>query len=865
MEADSSETRVSSAPSHPIDPGGFAPGTILADRYRIVSLAGRGGMGEVYRADDLKLGQPVALKFLPATLERDTAARDRLLAEVRNARTVSHPNVCRVYDVGEVASRVFLTMEYIDGEDLASLLRRIGRLPATKALEIARQLCAGLSAAHDKGVLHRDLKPANVMIDGRGQARITDFGLAVQASASATPTDVAGTLAYLAPERFRGAPATVQSDLYGLGLILYETYTGKAAFKAGSVREWERAHSDSTPTSPAALATEVEPAVERAIMRCLEKDPAKRPTSAGQVAAALPGGDPLAAALAAGETPSPELVAASGEEGTLPRWKAWTWLAACLAALAVVFAIASKITLANLMPLQDPTVLKAKAQSVLRDLGYRDTPADSLWTIGLSQIYTPSSASAPAGGPQLDSSILSGPIVFTYRQSSRSMLTVDSTLDACTMPPQEARDDACLALDARDGRLIFLRVGGWLARPLHDGQPAPVVNWKPLLAAAGLDEAQFTRLESASSPSPYQFDTQAAWQGQSGRRLYRADAAASWGRPVYFRLMAVGSDSATPSTALAGSAGPLLARVGRIVVPLLMLALIATLAVLARRNARLGRGDRKGAMRIAMLMLLGTAVGVNLGRRWGSDPGYLWRALVQGQGQPLFLGLAGWLYYMGLEPFVRRRWPHLLVTSTRLLDGRWRDPLVGRSVLIGVAAGIAFFGVQALASLLSQLPGLGPFLPFCNPSSLSGLDMFVAWTAVWIPLMTFYCLVLAGLLLTARAIFRRDGLAWTAVALFTLFMLTSSGYTELGALAVPEAAVACGIVLASVRTGGLLALLVQLIVWVILSSASLTFDAGRWYVWRSWFVVALVVGLAIWGFRNVLGKQRAFPAGALDS
>jgi serine/threonine protein kinase len=173
MDTGSSETRVRAVSSHPIDPGGFTPGMILADRYRIVALVGRGGLGEVYRADDLKLGQPVALKFLPAALERDAAARDRLLVEVRSARSVSRPNVCRVYDVGDVAGRAFLTMEYIDGEDLASLLRRIGKLLAAKALEVARQLCAGLAAAHDQGLLHRDLKPANVMIDGRGQARIT--------------------------------------------------------------------------------------------------------------------------------------------------------------------------------------------------------------------------------------------------------------------------------------------------------------------------------------------------------------------------------------------------------------------------------------------------------------------------------------------------------------------------------------------------------------------------------------------------------------------------------------------------------------------------------------------------------------------
>src|SRR6185295_16073414 len=158
--------------------GRFSPGTLLGDRYRIVGLLGRGGMGEVYRADDLHLGQPVALKFLPAKVERDPAQLERFISEVRTARQISHPNLCRVYDLGEFEGSRFLSMEYIDGDDLRVLLRRIGRLPEDKGLQIARQLCAGLAAMHDRGVLHRDLKPANVMIDGDGRVRLTDFGLA---------------------------------------------------------------------------------------------------------------------------------------------------------------------------------------------------------------------------------------------------------------------------------------------------------------------------------------------------------------------------------------------------------------------------------------------------------------------------------------------------------------------------------------------------------------------------------------------------------------------------------------------------------------------------------------------------------------
>src|ERR1700684_1994766 len=176
----------------------------IAGRYRIVSLAGRGGMGEVYRADDLKLGHPVALKFLPRGVAESSRRFQLFGSEGRLPRQRAHPNVCRVYDIDEVDGQHFLSMEYIDGEDLKGLLRRIGRLPRDKGIEIAQQLCAGLAAAHEKGVLHRDLKPANVMIDGRGQARITDFGLAALAGQVEGGQLRDGTPAYMAPEQLAG-------------------------------------------------------------------------------------------------------------------------------------------------------------------------------------------------------------------------------------------------------------------------------------------------------------------------------------------------------------------------------------------------------------------------------------------------------------------------------------------------------------------------------------------------------------------------------------------------------------------------------------------------------------------------------------
>jgi serine/threonine-protein kinase len=286
---------------------------MLTERYRIVSLLGRGGMGEVYKAEDLKLKQVVALKFLPEALALDGGALARFHNEVRITRQISHPNVCRVYDIGEVAGQHFLSMEFIDGEDLSALLRRIGRLPGDKATEITRQICAGLAAAHENGVLHRDLKPANIMIDGRGKTRVTDFGVAVVANELLGREAAAGTPGYMAPEQLAGKEVTQRSDIYSLGLVLYELFTGKRVFEAKSLHELMQLHERSTPPTPSSYVRDIEPLVERVILRCLEKNPRQRPASAIQVAAALPGGDPLAAALAAGETPSPEMVAAAGE------------------------------------------------------------------------------------------------------------------------------------------------------------------------------------------------------------------------------------------------------------------------------------------------------------------------------------------------------------------------------------------------------------------------------------------------------------------------------------------------------------------------------------------------------------------------
>src|SRR5271169_6793772 len=228
-------SRVTSAAEE--DEGRFVSGTLLGGRYRIIGLLGRGGMGEVYRATDLALGQSVALKFLPEEASHNPRLLERFHGEVRVARQVSHPNVCRVYDIGEAEGTPFISMEYVDGEDLASLLLRIGRLPADKALETARKICAGLAAAHDRGIIHRDLKPQNIMMNKRGEVVIMDFGLAAIADQLSGAEARNGTPAYMAPEQLKGAEVTARSDIYALGLVLYEIFTGKRPFDGQSVKQ----------------------------------------------------------------------------------------------------------------------------------------------------------------------------------------------------------------------------------------------------------------------------------------------------------------------------------------------------------------------------------------------------------------------------------------------------------------------------------------------------------------------------------------------------------------------------------------------------------------------------------------------------
>ena len=270
------------------NPWRFSPGEIIAaQRYKILGVLGGSGASEVYRAHDQIMDQDVALKFLVLGKTGGDPTCSRFVSEVATAREVAHPNVVRVYDIGQLADgEVFISMEFVDGENLASLLQRAGRLSPERTVQIARELCAGLGAAHDHGVLHRDLKPSNIMIDGDGHVHIADFGIAAFVATAGGEIPLAGTPAFMAPGLFHHQQPSKQSDLYALGMVLYEVATGREPFN-GVPADGLQATAKLIP--PSVPCPEIEPALERAILQCLEEDPVRRPESAKSVAALLPG------------------------------------------------------------------------------------------------------------------------------------------------------------------------------------------------------------------------------------------------------------------------------------------------------------------------------------------------------------------------------------------------------------------------------------------------------------------------------------------------------------------------------------------------------------------------------------------------
>lgn len=249
----------------------------LAQRYEIAGEAGHGSMGNVYKARDRETGEIVALKLLKPEIASDQATMERFKNELLFARKITHKNVCRVYEFNRIGGIACTSMEFVEGESLRSVLNRFGGLPQRKATDLMLQMCSGLKEAHAQGIVHRDLKPENVMIDTHGNVKIMDFGIARSMEAATRLTgSMVGTPAYMAPEQVAGKPVDYRTDIYSLGLIMYEVFTGAQAFQAENAVAVALKQMREAPSPPHEVDPTIPNGIERAILKCLEKEPSKR-------------------------------------------------------------------------------------------------------------------------------------------------------------------------------------------------------------------------------------------------------------------------------------------------------------------------------------------------------------------------------------------------------------------------------------------------------------------------------------------------------------------------------------------------------------------------------------------------------------
>ena len=836
--------------------GNFVAGTILAARYRVLGLLGRGGMGEVYKAEDLKLNQIVALKFLPANFVEDEKALSRFYGEVRTARQVSHPNVCRVFDIGEMEGLHFLSMEFIDGDDLSSLLRRIGRLPPDKAVEIARQLCAGLHAVHQAGVLHRDLKPANVIIDGRGRARITDFGIAGLADDLKDGGGLAGTPAYMSPEQITSKELTTKSDIYSLGLVLYEIFTGKQAFAANTLPELISKHRTETPTNPSEFVKDIDPLVERVIFGCLEKDPRERPASALQVAMMLPGGNPLEAAIAAGETPSPEMVAATPKKGTLSPPVALACLATVVALFAFIVFFSRTVNLHEWIPLEkSPELLAERADSIRKKLGYTNPPADSAHFFSYDKSYVRYAEKDTA--PNRYERLRTGQpahLFFWYRSSPRNFEPWDNADVDFSDPPMDVSGMTRVSLDVRGRLMKFEAVPPQAEEGLSTYPPT---DWAALFTEAGLDIGNYKETASKWTPAVFANERK-AWEGthvDHPEIPVRIEAAGFNGKPVYFETVGPW-DKPNRETQFASSAGRKAA--GIILTVVFFSAFLAAL-IAARHNLKVGRADTRGALKLVLFIFSTIALGQLIDADHVPTLTGELSIFFQIATQAIFLGCLVWVFYIAVEPFVRRRWSELIISWSRLLAGDFRDPMVGRDILIGGILGLFHTSFIYLMFLMKHWLGYAvPPHDGIDLETLMGIRGFVVHTLGALAIPVFQTVATSFLLLLFLAVLRKK---WLAVGALFLLVFIANG------LAFASDGPAIGWIasfliattsVASIARFGLLAHYSFFFFWNLTFGVAITANFSSWYAGATFFSFVVLMGLALYGFYISLAGQPLF-------
>jgi serine/threonine-protein kinase len=754
-------------------------------------------------------------------------------------------------------------MEFIDGEDLASLLRRIGRLPKDKAIELAREICAGVGAAHELGVVHRDLKPANVMIDGRGRARVADFGLAGAIDDLAGGHDaMAGTPAYMAPEQLQGSGANRLTDIFALGLVLYELFTGKRAHDVTSIAGLKKRYSSSAPpTSPSDLVEGMDPAVERVIMHCLDFDPEDRPASALAVMAALPGGDPLAAMLKAGEIPSPELVAASGRRGTLTPIRAFQLSAIVVLGVALsIWSMGAPTFGDSLGEILAPEVLMHRADELLADIGHHIERTDSGWGFDLDWVV----ASRLGSVSDDELGVLLGskdrPIVrFWYRSSSSPMVPWHASLPGLYIgnvvtpedPPLTEAGMAVVRLGT-GGALLELRVTPGAATQKSTKTVDEVVH--VITEAAGLDPSQIERIAWSGSP-PMPGNATVAWRaggGQPGVSPREIVMTLEGGRPTWVSVI--------PPSVVGEDRRPTRAQ-DRVI--LVFFAFFVAGALIAGLNVRAGRWDRHGAERLATVAFVICFASAIIGSHHPLSTAGEVRGFFGSVAYAATRALMTWLLYVAIEPFIRRLHPSSLVSWSRLLAGRISDPAVGRDVLLGMT----LFALQGVALAIS-IWALGfratgvPVFAFAggeNPlSTASYLSSVVRYPIVSLGSnLGFLLIYVVARWMLGRFHHAAAVVLWATIFLFNFGAYNTSGYPTI-ALATYAVISATAATYLAVRHG-LLAFVTFTCISQVALATIVTLDPTDWYFPPTAIFLFVVAALTVFGIMTST-DQKMLPS-----
>jgi tRNA A-37 threonylcarbamoyl transferase component Bud32 len=853
--------------------------------YEILAPLGAGGMGEVYRAHDPRLDRQVAIKVLRDEVARDSDRLLRFEREARAAGALNHPNILAIYDIGTHEGSPYVVTELLEGDTLRGLLSAAA-LPLAKTVDYAGQVARGLAAAHSKGIVHRDLKPENLFVTREGIIKILDFGLAkVVLGGDAVGSEVStverttqagalvGTVPYMSPEQVRGESVDHRSDIFSFGSVLYEMLSGKAAFERDSAIATMNAILNEGPASLVDSGRGSRPGIVRIVERCLQKQPEDRFESARDLAYALEaagGSDLLRAALAAGQTPSPDMVAAAGTKENLAPTRALAGLAFALLGLVAVPLLSADRELIGRLPLDlPPTVLQDHAREILRDAGH-DSRADHAGGFTCDRSYL-HYVEANDGSPGRWDGLATGrPAVLSYWYRESPQLLVGARPDGRVRiddPPQHVSGMAMVMVDMK-GRLVELSV---VPPEVEESAVTTSIEpeWAALFAAAGLDIESFSPAEPRWSPGVHS-DVRAAWTGVYPERPepeVRVEAAGYRGRPVYFQLIGEWSRTwRTPSQYEKSLDTIILAALLT-----LFLALCALAAFLARRNWLKGRGDRRGATRLGVVVFVGSIVSSMLyvhHVRAVADVELIARLT----SWALLLGSVIWVLYMAIEPSVRRRWPHRLVSWTRLLSGGWRDPLVGRDVLLGTCAGAV---MVCLAFLWPRQPtGAPPLRPEAGfadhyfdsllgaPESLSViLDSGGA--------ALFDGLLIVVLLLVVQLLLRKEGLAAVlVVALCSVLWVRANGPSWVWGLSwiwmlLPVALLSESIRMLVLLCRGLLPLVTAMLVFGVVTDVPLTAHLSHWSAGPTIWALSVVSATAAWGAWASVGGQSPF-AGFLE-